>query len=263
MKRMKYRIIAMILVCIMLLGSTLCASASGNLDNSDTVAETIEIETLDLVTGETSTEILNTFPEDTPFSETSGAYGTIPEPRVIIGSDDRTIIENTKRVPYRYIGRLEVRFTTGTTMNVGTAFLVGKSTILTAAHCFFDGNKKVSGVTFIPGKNGSSNPYGSYASTKLHIPTKYKEAYAANHEDEKWKYDYALVELSGTPGAKLGYFALGGYNTQYSIEKLVGEKAIVIGYPTTKMHRHKSDIIGYNSEKYQIYYTTDTSVLYH
>lgn len=137
--------------------------------------------------------------------------------------------------------------------------MVGKSTILTAAHCFFDGNKKVSSVTFIPGKNGSSNPYGSYASTKLHIPTKYKEAYAANQEDEKWKYDYALVELSGTPGAKLGYFALGGYNTQYSIEKLVGEKAIVIGYPTTKMHRHKSDIIGYNSEKYQIYYTTDTS----
>ncbi|MEY8428031.1 trypsin-like peptidase domain-containing protein [Lachnospiraceae bacterium 46-15] len=149
--------------------------------------------------------------------------------------------------------------TTGTTMNVGTVFLVGKSTILTAAHCFFDGNKKVSSVTFIPGKNGSSNPYGFDESTKLHIPTKYKEAYAANHEDEKWKYDYALVELSGTPGAKLGYFALGGYNTQYSIEKLVGEKAIVIGYPTTKMHRHKSDIIGYNSEKYQIYYTTDTT----
>lgn len=113
---------------------------------------TMDIESLDLETGEVTVETMQEDPEDAAFPSTSGFEGTLPEPNVIIGDDDRTVVENTTRVPYRYIGKLEVRYTNSSTMTVGTAFLVSESCVLTAAHCVAGDN--ISSVTFIPGKMG-------------------------------------------------------------------------------------------------------------
>lgn len=223
----------------------------------------LEIETLDLRTGEISNDFLPEYSENSAFPATQGSEGTLPAPYVIIGDDDRTIIEETTRIPYRYIGRLEIRYAgNSSSITVGTGFLVGKSTILTAAHCVYSGTQTISSITFIPGKNGSTNPYGTYTAAKIHVPTNYKEAVTAQDETNKWKYDYALIELNEDIGSQLGYFALGGYNTQYTLDELVGKQAIVVGYPGNsggKMYRHKSDIIGYNTDEYQLYYTTDTT----
>lgn len=98
--------------------------------------------------------------------------------------------------------------------------------------------------------------------TKIHVPSSYKKAAKEGDNAGTQKYDYALVELSSPIGSTLGYFALGGYNTTYTIDTLVGQKAIVVGYPGnsgSKMYRHKSDIVGYNSGEYIIHYTTDTT----
>ena len=54
----------------------------------------------------------------------------------IIGTDDREMIANTKKAPYKYIGKLEVGYESGKS-DEGTGFLVGKSLVLTAAHCVY------------------------------------------------------------------------------------------------------------------------------
>lgn len=225
-------------------------------------AETMKIDTTDLLTGETTTSTMTEFSEDAPYPATTGSVGTLPTPYMIIGDDDRNIVEETTRVPYRYIGRIETRFENSSTYNIGTGFLVGKSAVLTAAHCVYSKSKTITTITFIPGKNGTSNPYGKFTATKIHVPQKYKDALAADDGTNAAKYDYALIELGSPIGSSLGYFALGGYNTVFNTETLVGTKVTVAGYPGQsgdKLYRHKSNILSFNAEGYMMYYDIDTT----
>lgn len=219
--------------------------------------EVIEMEEIDLATGEVSTYELPLYDDNEACDVIDGFSGEMPEPMSIIGSDDRNHVTENTRKPYRQIGAMKVQFPDKRYCIV-TGFLVGKKIALTAAHNLCDNGEIASKVQFSPGRDGSSFPYGTYTVSKLHIPKKYKEA--ANF-DEKEKYDYALLEFSTDLGTSLGYFGLGGYNTQYNENTLTGTQATVVGYPETKnnqMYRHKSTIIGFNAEKYHMNYLMDT-----
>ncbi len=219
--------------------------------------EVIEMEEIDLTTGEVSTYELPLYDDNETCDAIDGFSGEVPEPISIIGSDDRNRVTKTTRKPYRQIGMMEMHFPSKGDY-VGTGFLVGKKIALTAAHNLYDSGEAASRVRFSPGRNGSSFPYGTYTVAKLHIPKKYKEATSF---DEREKYDYALLEFSTDLGTSLGYFGLGGYNTQYNENTLSGTQATVVGYPGTKngqMYRHKSTIIGFNTEKYHMNYVMDT-----
>ena len=179
----------------------------------------------------------------------------------IIGTDDREMIANTKKAPYKYIGKLEVGYESGKS-DEGTGFLVGKSLVLTAAHCVYEKGENIKFVDFYPGQDGNNLPYGGYEVLEVHIPTKYKEGVKNNDELTKNKYDYALLELKEDVGDKLGYFKLGGYNTKYNIDNLTNQKMVLTGYPEKKMNRlykHKGTVSGFNSAGYLMYYNMDTT----
>ena len=53
----------------------------------------------------------------------------------ILGRDSRKRIRNTRKVPFRYICKLEIRG-----HDVCTGTLIGPNKVLTAAHCFLSHN---------------------------------------------------------------------------------------------------------------------------
>lgn len=225
----------------------------------DAQEEEIEIEEQDLETGKITTymiqgcdgEILCETPED--------SRGNISEPYSIIGTDDRNVVTETNRIPYRFIGKLDINYSNGKRGD-GTAFLVGKNTLLTAGHCAYEPGTTIKKIVFSPALKGNELPFGSYNISKIHVPTKYKEAANAGDNDNKEKYDYALLQLASNVGSTIGYFQLGGYNTQYNINNLTNTKATIAGYPAEylQMYRHKSNILGFNEGGYYMYYDIDT-----
>ncbi len=182
----------------------------------------------------------------------------------IIGKDTREIVEETTRVPYKYIGYIVVTYqstNSGAYSIPSTAFLVGHSTILTTAHSVHNKNKddKLVSIKFYPEQNGYTNRPFEYDGYKLHVPKKYKNA---TTNEAKLKYDYALVELKQKAGSKLGYFNLAGYNTSYNENYLVGKDVTVVGYAEDKngkLCRSKGPVLRFNEGNYSFEYDMDTN----
>ena len=183
------------------------------------------------------------------------------EEEKIIGTDNRELVANTEIAPYRYIGLLVTKYESGEVVN-GTGFLVGESTLLTAAHCVYKPGDEVKSIIFYPGQNGTEKPFGKYTVSNVHVPTKYKQAAKAENVTMVEKYDYALLELSKKAGNKLGYFKLGGYKTEYNINNLTNKTMVLTGYPGHMgkvQYKHRAKIKGFNEDGYLIYYTMDAT----
>lgn len=247
-------------------------------DYKEIVDDFVEMEEYDIKSGKTVSYKMKNYSDDEYFPATNGYKGTLFESnklplveegsyelKSIIGNDDRNRVTDTTRVPYRYIGQLIIQFEKPNKQRYnakGTAFLVGKSSILTAAHCVYEKNDRVVSGTFYPAQNGTSNRPYTYTCGQIHIPTKYKTAINNNDTINSNKYDYALIKLNQSAGTTLGFFALGGYNTNYNANNLVGMEATVVGYPGEKagmMYRHKGLIQSFNSDKYLMNYQMDTT----
>ena len=231
-------------------------------------ADEIEIETTDLISGDISTETIPYYDEDSTFPFSPGYLGNVENdysPNRIIIPDDRTIVENTTRVPYRFIGKIYYTNNLGNTCEGGTGFLVGQNIVLTAAHCAYHKGNTIKSLTFIPGLNGSVKPYGEYTVTKVHVPKLYKNEIEIQTGNEytpiMQKYDYAVLELDRNAGVTLGYFGLGGYGSSYNRNNLEGKNVTVAGYPKDKggkLYRHKAAVESFNAEGYLIFYSVDT-----
>jgi V8-like Glu-specific endopeptidase len=97
--------------------------------------------------------------------------------RTIIGDDDRTLETTLKGVVN--IG------------NYGTGFVIGEHTILTAAHCMYDYEKKaiITNSTFYLYDNGSyDNASVTATPVQIHIPGEYVENGTRD-------YDYAIITV--------------------------------------------------------------------
>lgn len=245
------------------------------------------MEAYDVKTGKTRTYYMKDNPQNAYFPATKGYEGkinTIEKDKdslvnnsvekggalkSIIGADNRSVISDSdaKRVPYKHIGKL---ITTFAGINndrkecKASAFLVGKSIILTSAHNVYEPKAIETLGCFYPSlTSGNLNDMYKveFEFKTIHIPKEYKNAVANGDKINMDKYDYALVELYDNPGKTYGYLALGGYNTTYNINYLVGKNATVVGYPQNKykMYRHKGEILGFSSGNYNMYYKMDTS----
>ncbi len=131
----------------------------------------------------------------------------------LFGIYPRSPIIQMKSYPERTVGHLG---------DLCTGTLIGPSHVLTAAHCVYDHTTKnlFKILDFVPGKNGSSEPFGSFRPVKVLVPKEYIErADTAS--------DYALLILDQEIGQELGWMGFHIYE-----QKEV--KATILGYPRDK-----------------------------
>ncbi|TYV67281.1 trypsin-like serine protease [Listeria monocytogenes] len=169
--------------------------------------------------------------------------------RQIVGKDTRTRVTNTTAFPNSTIGQMSITFPNGKTY-VGTAWMYGNKVAVTAGHCVY--SKSDGGwartVAFSPGKNGSSNPLGTYYATQLYTDTKYVQ-------NENSNYDWGMLRFGTNVGNKTGYLG-----AEWTSSSQVGINVTVRGYPGEKKDQlwtSNGNITGSGSSKTN--YSIDTT----
>jgi V8-like Glu-specific endopeptidase len=135
-----------------------------------------------------------------------------PQARFIIGSDDRRRIDAPRFLPgsaYAYL-----------TQNC-TATMIGPSTALCAAHCFYQNGWIASrSITFGADTAAPTAPFGSFLADSLTLPGAWNAT--------EWDWDFAVLEFSPTRpdiGRQTGWFGtLQNFNGAHTM----------IGYPLDK-----------------------------
>lgn len=140
----------------------------------------------------------------------------------IIGTDDRTRVTNTKGAPWRMICALRM-LSPDDGMAIGTGWLVGPRTIITAGHCvfsdhFFGGWAKE--VEVIPGKNGADEPFGSVKSSTLRSVDRWVK-------EELPDFDVGCIQLDTRLGDQTGWFGVASLSREQLQDMLIN----VTGYP--------------------------------
>jgi glutamyl endopeptidase len=160
-----------------------------------------------------------------------------PEYTIVGPADDRVRVTNTRVEPFRHICKLEMSFRDPRTRSIkrfiGTGTLVAPAKVLTAAHCVFDrdhGFGYATSIRVIPGKNGTSEPFGSARSRRLDVPANWRTASGGR---AAMPFDYAVITLDSPIGSRRG---LGWW-------RRIGAK------PDAFLRRYRINTAGYPGDK--------------
>jgi glutamyl endopeptidase len=188
-----------------------------------------------------------------PVIEAPSASSTVPE--IVIGTDDRIQITNTSVYPWRVHASLRIT-ARDNSLWIGTGWFIGPHTLATAGHVVFiyaPGTTRhgwVRSIQVMPGRNGSSLPYGSVTSTDFRSVTGW-----TGSGDEN--YDYGAIRISTELGNTVGWFGFG----VYADSDLLASTGNISGYPGDKpsgtQWYHARQISSVNSRK--VYYPIDTA----
>ncbi len=127
----------------------------------------------------------------------------------IIGNDDRTKVDVTSVGPYCNTVYIKAEFSSGS-YKEASGFVIANAAVATAAHVVTDSNGNLATkVTIIPGKKGSTYPYGSTEGKKITITSNYLTTKAQ-------KDDWAVVETSAQIGASTGWLGLKTQTSSYN-----------------------------------------------
>jgi glutamyl endopeptidase len=123
-----------------------------------------------------------------------------PTPETVCGHDDREKITDTTASPYYWVCQLSIEFDDGT--YVGSGWLCSTASakydvVATAGHCVYStsSRKFAKSIDVIPGRNGTSAPYGRYTvgTGGLRASEQWKQG-GANKSD----YDYGVILIPKT-----------------------------------------------------------------
>lgn len=198
-------------------GSTAQAGAAAAGPEEEVYAEVAEVDG----GGAAGTAIeVEGYAADTRTPERFATPEMVEFAEIVHGTDDRVRVFNTTAYPWRTICKLEITAADGTTWGCSGA-MIGPRTVLTNGHCVFmhDHGGWAKQIRVIPGKNGSSEPFGSAVSTFYHSVKGWTQSNSSN-------YDYAVVVLPSSKKlgnvvgwmglANLSYFSLLGLNVNNS-----------------------------------------------
>ena len=145
------------------------------------------------------------------------------------GPDDRVHITATNVYPWRAHASLLITARDGS-LWIGTGWFIGPHTLMTAGHVVYIKNSGVDGrdgfvrsITVMPGRNGTTLPYGSVATSNLRTV----KGWADNGDEE---HDYGAIILDTDLGATTGWLGFGVYNDA-TLTSSVGN---ISGYPGDK-----------------------------
>ena len=182
-----------------------------------------------------------------------------PPPKItetVHGPDDRVQITNTSVYPWRAHASLLIT-AADNSMWIGTGWFIGPHTLMTAGHVVFIKNSGVAGrdgwvkkIQVMPGRNGSSLPYGSVTSSNFRSVLGW-----TNSGDEN--YDYGAIIIPSELGNTVGWFGFG----VWSDGDLTSSVGNISGYPGdkpsgTQWYDHRQ-IASVNSRK--VFYDIDTA----
>jgi glutamyl endopeptidase len=142
------------------------------------------------------------------------------------GEDKRIQVQETDRYPYRINASLLITARDGSQW-IGTGWFISDRTLITAGHCVYIKNSGapnrdgwVKTIQVMPGRNGSTLPFGSVSSSRFWTVTGW-----ADSGDEN--YDYAAIIIPTDVGKTVGTIGFGNY----ADGELIGAVANVTGYP--------------------------------
>lgn len=92
-------------------------------------------------------------------------------PQSSFGNDDRTLITDTAALPWRCICQLVIEGVHPDQQLLGTGWLAGPHTVITAGHNLFNPTKgnKATRITVIPGRDGNIAPFDYYVSNDFDV----------------------------------------------------------------------------------------------
>lgn len=171
----------------------------------------------------------------------------------VIGVDDRQRILETTMAPWRMICALRMTAEGGGAA-IGTGWLVGPRTVMTAGHCvhsteFFGG--WASEIEVSPGRNGQVElPFGTLVSRRFSSVDRWVG-------DEDPDYDVGCIHLSEPIGDRIGWFGLACIPSDGLEQYLVN----ISGYPAdrgwgTEQYFHANRVIRVTDRR--LFYDVDT-----
>jgi V8-like Glu-specific endopeptidase len=165
---------------------------------------------------------------DTLARRVSRLEGTL-RPEVIFGGADHRIKEQaTQQYPYCCVCHLRI-YCRGNVFALGTGWVIGKRTVITAGHCVYTYPKTGTPVQrgwalqveVIPGRDGDKKPYGTFIAKPANLYS--VSGWTENHNELA---DYGAIILNEDLPMGLGF----GYGA-LSDQELNGLTANVVGYP--------------------------------
>ena len=201
---------------------------------------------------------LFTAPESEELKDIGEASFGPPPPltETVHGPDDRVQITNTSVYPWRAHASLLIVAADNSTW-IATGWFIGPHTLATAGHVVFIKNSGVPGrdgwvksIQVMPGRNGSSLPYGSVTSTSFRSVVGWTTS-----GDEH--YDYGAIIIPTQLGNTVGWFGFGAF----SDADILASPGNISGYPGdkpsgTQWYDHRT-IASVDSRK--VFYDIDTA----